>query len=410
MQTLWIKVAALFLVSLGPVFAAESKAVGTDSSPSAEKLYIDQCAICHGDNGDAVTRVQSGLRPRPRDFTTVSAALELTRKRMIKSVAEGRSGTGMMAHKDRLTPKQVEYVVDYIRTKFMRTPDAQSAAVKNVKGEKLYTKHCSVCHGDKGNTAFWAMSGLNPPPRNFTDPEVRKTLTRERMLKSVTEGRPGTGMMPFTSRLSGDDITAVVDYIRHAFMQGETGRMSINLQSGQAPKDARHSMVTTPTTRPAKRYPPVGNNPHQGQDPHRGAMPAPSGLLPPVAVANMSLPYPNGLKGNVERGQAFFMGNCFVCHGVNGDGEGPRAYFNVPPPRNFTSTVSRRMLNRVRLFNGISKGRLGTVMPAWNKVLSQQQIVDVAEYIFKTYIRPDDHSVAAVSKTQAKAVQDKKKP
>lgn len=409
MQMLLVKVGVLFLVLMGSLLAAGTKAVGTDLSPSAEKLYIDQCAICHGDNGDAVTRVQSGLRPRPRDFTTVSAALELTRERMIKSVAEGRSGTGMMAHQDRLTPAQVEYVVDYIRTKFMRTPDAQSVAVKNVKGEKLYTKHCSVCHGDKGNTAFWAMSGLNPPPRNFTDPEVRKTLTRERMLKSVTEGRPGTGMMPFTSRLSGDDIAAVVDYIRQAFMQGETGRTLVSLQSRQAPEDARHSMVTTPAARPATKHPPVENNPHQG-GPYRGAMPRPSGPLPLVAAANMSSPYPNGLKGNVERGRAFFMGNCFTCHGVSGNGEGPRAYFIRPRPRDFTGAVSRRMFNRVRLFNGISKGRLGTVMPAWNKVLSQQQIADVAEYIFKTYIRPDDHSVSAVSKTQAKAVQDKKKP
>lgn len=104
------------------------------------------------------------------------------------------------------------------------------------------------------------------------------------------------------------------------------------------------------------------------------------------AVSDMSLPMPLGLKGDPDKGRIFFMGNCFTCHGVKGDGEGPRAYFITPPPRNFLLETSRQRLNRPVLFEAITNGRLGTNMPAWGKVLSNQEIADVAEFVFENFI------------------------
>lgn len=104
------------------------------------------------------------------------------------------------------------------------------------------------------------------------------------------------------------------------------------------------------------------------------------------AVSDMSLPMPSGLKGDPAKGGAFFMNNCFTCHGVNGDGNGPRAYFITPQPRNFLLETSRQRLNRPVLFEAITNGRLGTNMPAWGKVLSSQEIADVAEFVFQNFI------------------------
>lgn len=103
-------------------------------------------------------------------------------------------------------------------------------------------------------------------------------------------------------------------------------------------------------------------------------------------VSDMSLPMPQGLKGDPAKGGVFFMGNCFTCHGVAGDGNGPRAYFITPPPRNFLLETSRQRLNRPVLFEAITNGRLGTNMPAWGKVLSNQEIADVAEFVFQHFI------------------------
>jgi len=109
---------------------------------------------------------------------------------------------------------------------------------------------------------------------------------------------------------------------------------------------------------------------------------------PATAIADMSLPMPLGLKGDPEKGRIFFMSNCFTCHGVKGDGNGPRAYFITPPPRDFLLETSRQRLNRPVLFEAIANGRLGTNMPAWGKVLDSQQIADVAEFVFENFIHP----------------------
>jgi cytochrome c oxidase cbb3-type subunit III len=105
-----------------------------------------------------------------------------------------------------------------------------------------------------------------------------------------------------------------------------------------------------------------------------------------TAIADISLPMPLGLKGDPAKGGVFFMSNCFTCHGVKGDGEGPRAYFITPPPRDFLLETSRQRLNRPVLFEAITNGRLGTNMPAWGKVLSNQEIADVAEFVFQNFI------------------------
>jgi mono/diheme cytochrome c family protein len=219
-------------------------------------------------------------------------------------------------------------------------------------------------------------------------------------------------MMSFTTKLNAEDIEAVVDYIREAFMHVDKDNKPIQAAESVAglpaspyenqvllPRDSAHAGVTPQRAQQraqqkAQQQDPHANlaqrtTPHAG--PHQGGMPA---LAPqPMAVvdADMSLPFPNGLTGDPVKGREFFMGNCFTCHGVTGQGDGPRAYFNTPRPRNFTSETSRRILNRVRLFNGISNGRVGTVMPAWGKVLTDQQIANVAEFVFQAFVKPEDY-------------------
>lgn len=86
-------------------------------------------------------------------------------------------------------------------------------------GAFIFHNYCSVCHGDKGDGQTRARNGLVPPPRNYTTPEAAVELTRERMINSVTHGRPGTAMIAWGSELSGKEIEGVVDYIRATFMK-----------------------------------------------------------------------------------------------------------------------------------------------------------------------------------------------
>lgn len=335
--------------------------------------------------------------------------MDLTRERMINAVTNGVPGTAMVAHKGRLSDDQIASLVDYIRGKFMRVPVAEQTGMpESVSlGEKIYTKNCSVCHGDKGNTAYWAKNGLNPPPKDFTSPGAQNELTRDRMIHSVTHGRPGTGMMPFTKRLSSEDIKSVVSFIRYKFMgidpdkdTGETPMAQLAKGSQTVPPvETQASNTGSPHAGIPGIDAPLTTADQGSADPHQGTqaqlaptelpgMGMPSGMTGGHEIkVDMDAAIPNHLKADIRWGREFFMKNCFTCHGVKGDGQGPRAYFNRPPPRNFTSSASRQILNRPRIFNSITHGRVGTVMPAWGKVLSEQEIANLTEFVFQAFVQ-----------------------
>jgi mono/diheme cytochrome c family protein len=85
-------------------------------------------------------------------------------------------------------------------------------------GKRIYTDRCEVCHGSQGDGKTFAANALNPTPKNFTAKVTKKELTRERMIESITRGRPGTAMMPWEDILSKQEILSVVNYIQQILM------------------------------------------------------------------------------------------------------------------------------------------------------------------------------------------------
>jgi mono/diheme cytochrome c family protein len=115
-----------------------------------------------------------------------------------------------------------------------------------------------------------------------------------------------------------------------------------------------------------------------------------------VTATTENTAFPDGLQGDVDSGMAFYIANCSTCHGVYGDGKGPRAYFILPKPRDFQHPAARHGLDRARLYTAIAEGTRGTEMPAWDKVLTPQEIANVAEYVYRAFIAPDDTGDASV--------------
>jgi mono/diheme cytochrome c family protein len=216
----------------------------------------------------------------------------------------------------------------------------------------LYHNYCSVCHGDKGDGRSRASNALSPPPYDFTSAKARAEQSRERIVAFITNGKPGTAMVAWKTQLNEREIAALADYVFATFVQG-------------APPAATAGQIS-------------GTRAHGGRE-----TPVPSRV-----AADMSLPFPAGLKGNRASGGEFYNRNCATCHGQTGDGKGPRAYFINPKPRDFRDSSFRAAANRPMLFAAVAYGRNGTEMPAWNKVLDDQQIANVAEYVFQAFIQP----------------------
>ena len=248
-----------------------------------------------------------------------------------------------------------------------------------IQPDVLYHNYCSVCHGDKGDGKSRARNSFANPPRDFTAPGAAQQMPRELMIAVTRDGKPGTAMVGWKTQLNKAEIEAVVDFVRGSFMQqgdayavrgpGTGGMISGTSAHGGRERDAQPVQ--------AKAAPPT----------------------PPVKV-DMSLPVPNKLAGNAQRGRKFYDANCATCHGVKGDGQGPRAYFIRPVPRNFIEPAERGTLNRPAIFAATAYGSLGAEMPAWNKVIDDQTIADVTEYVFRAFIQPGDAVKVAGSKSK----------
>ena len=336
--------AVSFLLLAGNTLAGERPLKGGPIKP--EVIYHNYCSVCHGDRGDGNSRAKGSLIPAPRDFTKAG---ELTRSTMITIVTHGKPGTAMTGWTTQLTNKEIEAVVDYIRKTFMQV----ALDPRLQKGRSLYAHNCVVCHGERGQGAPLTTGVV--PPRDFASPQARAELTRERMIQSVTNGRPNTAMAAFGNRLPADDIGAIVDYIRAALMVPETRGIS-------------------------------------GTDAHAGRRGAAAG------DNDQMQPFQSTLVPNLAAGKKLYMATCATCHGDKGDGKGPRAYFIRPKPRNFLEPGFRSTFNRPAIYTAVAEGRLGTEMPAWNKVLSEQEILDVSEFVFTNFVRPPAKAKAAKEK------------
>jgi mono/diheme cytochrome c family protein len=264
-----------------------------------------------------------------------------------------------------------------VATSGQRAPDSPEA-----QGALLYHNYCSVCHGDRGDGRSRATGALSTPPRDFTSAASRQELSRERIVRAVTFGRPGTAMVGWTRQLSAVDIERVADHVWRRFVQG--GGAAAGEAAGSAAVSGSQAHGGREVDAAAPAAPSEPSAPMSGlarlNPGHQPLAPVPPSALDP------SLGLPLGLQGDPTRGQTFYTANCVPCHGARGDGQGPRAYFITPPPRNFIDPATRWRLNRPLLYASILAGRAGTEMPAWRTVASEQQIADVAEYVFRSFV------------------------
>ena len=310
-------------------------------------IYHDYCSVCHGDRGDGRSRSAASLSTPPRDFTAPGLAQHLTVDRMAEAIRNGRPGTAMVGWKRQLTEEQIQSVARYVRDAFV----APSASPLVQRGRGLYLKNCASCHGEQGRGAP-AAGGVQA--RDFRTPQAASELTRERMVAAITFGKPGTAMAGFERRLSREDIGAVVEYIRTSIMTPVTPGISGSSAHGR---------------------------PQAGATRH-----------------DMNQPLPRRLVGDPDKGRSFYRANCATCHGETGDGNGPRAYFIRPRPRVLIDAAARAQFNRPALYTAIAEGRPGTEMPAWDKVLTPQEIANVAEYVFRSFIQPREQARAREGK------------
>lgn len=211
-------------------------------------------------------------------------------------------------------------------------------------GGKVYRGACQGCHGEKGNGQGREGALLGIPPRDFTTGQyiIRSTPLGSLPLDadlfgSIRRGfRPGVGMPAFTF-LSDREVWAVIAHLK----------------------------TFSPRFKAEK----------------------------PGAVVELPA-VPANLSELAAPGQGIFMGPgaCFVCHGMQGQGDGPAApglvyvsgsHQGKPvKPANLHRVVDFKGGKRPEdIFRAISTGLDGTPMPGFAASLSVEQRWQVTAFI-----------------------------
>jgi len=296
-------------------------------------------------------------------------------------------------------------------------------------GRQIYNFRCYYCHGYSGNAHTLAATFLTPKPRDFTatSPDA---LSKEQMLNAVRSGKKSTAMQSFSSVLAPDEINAVVDFIRQEFMFNkaentryhtvENGWFNHERYSsafpfalGEIPLDTPWEQLTSqqangkrlfmsscvschdralvndegvhwelrPVSYPRNHYSP-GDSPQTGVNSESGNDAVTSAS--PYLLHDRA-PKLQNLTKNERRGEALFQQNCAFCHAADGTGRNWIGSFLESHPRDLTSSKAMAGMTKTRLRKVIREGLIGTSMPAWKSVLSEQQIEDVIAYVDRAF-------------------------
>ena len=101
---------------------------------------------------------------------------------------------------------------------------------------ELYKAKCQQCHMADGNSPL--------EPLNFADGKWIHGDKVEDIAKIISEGAPGTAMLPFQSQLTPEEIHALARYVR-SFDKTP-------VKESEGAKKAKPTAAKTPTGKPAQ--------------------------------------------------------------------------------------------------------------------------------------------------------------
>lgn len=290
-------------------------------------------------------------------------------------------------------------------------------------GRRVYNFRCYFCHGYSGNAETLASTYLSPRPRDFTKLSPNQ-LSREKMLDTITHGRPGTAMKGFADILNPTEIAAVTDFVRQEFMASKARNTAYHTKENGWPDHERYAAAFPFATGKITIDTPAENlSPEQRAGrrlfmsscvschdrakvadegapwdsralsyPRMGFQP---GDWPPKQLDGISSATPyhihdkppqlKGLNALEKRGENLYQQNCAFCHAADGTGRNWIGTFLEPHPRDLTSPQFMSAMTHERLARVIKEGLPETSMPAWKSVLSDTDIQAVIAYISRAF-------------------------
>ncbi|MDE0205188.1 MAG: cytochrome c [Candidatus Tectomicrobia bacterium] len=99
-----------------------------------------------------------------------------------------------------------------------------------------------------------------------------------------------------------------------------------------------------------------------------------------------------GQAQDAAAGEEIYAQYCALCHGEQGRGDGSLSANLDPKPRDHTDGAYMNALTDDHLLKVVSEGGgaagLAPIMPAWQGILSEQQILDVIAFVRTLAVPP----------------------
>jgi mono/diheme cytochrome c family protein len=103
-------------------------------------------------------------------------------------------------------------------------------------------------------------------------------------------------------------------------------------------------------------------------------------LSRPLPTRNFINPVPPS-SASVAAGGALYAKNCVICHGPGGKGDGPLGLTLNPRPADLTLHTIPGVHPDGQLYDWITNGYRGSIMPAWKDRLSETLRWDIVNYL-----------------------------
>lgn len=267
-------------------------------------------------------------------------------------------GKAMVAYLQKLGTGIGDWREGFVSTQALAAPaaDSDSSGDLLALGRAVYARRCAGCHGERGDGAGPSARFMIPRPRDFTTgifkfrstPGKDSLPTDADLYGTITHGLWGTSM-PAWQETSEHERRAVIRYIKTF--------------SDRWTKEAVAAPIVIP-------------------------------VEPAVTAASL------------EKGKALFMANCMLCHGAEGQGNGPMApvikdaWGQPLRPANFTLAAGlsggvKLGHHGEHLFKTVATGVGGTPMPAFGEQLQPDEIWDIVHYVQSLRVRAHEQELLA---------------
>ena len=196
------------------------------------RVYADNCAICHGVDGDGRGHAAPHFSSLPRDFTSGRYKVRSTGSGQLPtdddlahSIVRGLPGTGMVPQ-DHLTDAEIRAVIEFVKSlspKFAAgpppvplpippEPPRTDAAV--AQGRKVYDKaECQECHGREARGDGPSAKDLKVKPADLTKRPFKSGSTPREIVRTMLTGLDGTPMPSYHLVLDDAELWNLAYYV-----------------------------------------------------------------------------------------------------------------------------------------------------------------------------------------------------